>query len=88
MPSLVVEALANVVVGELGGLEEGDLEALMGKGRGCRATSGAAANGHDEDLGVCRLEGRVSVHVGTGEPLTIECIFVLAWVTSCRHSQR
>ena len=27
MPSLVVEALANVVAGELGGLKEGDLEA-------------------------------------------------------------
>ena len=42
MPSLVVEAIANVVVEELGGLEEGDLEALMGEGRGCRATGGAA----------------------------------------------
>ena len=43
MPSLVVvEALTNVVAGELGGLEEGDLEALTGKGRGCRATGGAA----------------------------------------------
>ena len=43
MPSPVVEVLANVVVGELGGLEEGDLEALTGEGRGCRATGGAAA---------------------------------------------
>ena len=43
MPSLVVEAITNVVVGELGGLKEGDLEALMGEGRGCGATSGAAA---------------------------------------------
>ena len=42
MPSPVVEAIANVVVGELGGLKEGDLEALTGEGRGCRATGGAA----------------------------------------------
>ena len=35
MPSPVVEALANVLAGELGGLKEGDLEALMGEGRGC-----------------------------------------------------
>ena len=41
MPS-PVEALTNVVVGELGGLEEDDLEALMGEGGGCRATGRAA----------------------------------------------
>ena len=43
MPSPVVEALTNVVVGELGGLKEGDLEALMGEGGGCGAMGGAAA---------------------------------------------
>ena len=68
------EALADVVAGELGGLEEGDLEALAGEGGGSVAAGGAAAD--DEDLRVCGLEGRVSVGVGTGEALTIECIFV------------
>ena len=42
MSSPVVEALTNVVVGELGGLVEGDLEALTGEGGGCGATGGAA----------------------------------------------
>ena len=42
------EALAYVVAGELGGLEAGGLEALMGEGGGCVAASGAVAT--DEDF--------------------------------------
>ena len=44
---MVGRRLTNVVAGELGGLEESDLEALIGEGRGCIAAGRATAN---EDL--------------------------------------